>query len=216
MTDHGDQPLMQRALDFAFSLDASELVAQHRAQKAKHPEANPRKLADELIRRARWKGVAVGFGTGFPSNPWTILPAAIADVGIVLRMEVILAARIAMLFDEQYLDDNNPPYEVMIPIAGGRAMAEAVKELAIAGGKGMTKQAIKAILTKQTLAQFKKLMLKWFGIKVGQRAIISKTLPIVGGAIGGGWNFVEVRAVGERSFRYFADREKPQEGTPVV
>jgi hypothetical protein len=60
-------------------------------------------------------------------------------------------------------------------------------------------------------------MLKYFGLKVGQRAVISKSLPIVGGLIGSTWNYAELRIVGRRAYDYFADRpiEVPPEAAPA-
>lgn len=43
-------------------------------------------------------------------------------------------------------------------------------------------------------------MLKYFGIKVTQKGVVTKTLPIVGGLIGGGWNYIEVSVVKKEQF----------------
>ena len=48
-------------------------------------------------------------------------------------------------------------------------------------------------------------MLKYFGIKVTQKGIITKTLPIVGGMIGTGWNTVEVELIKRRVISYFSE-----------
>ena len=48
-------------------------------------------------------------------------------------------------------------------------------------------------------------MLKYFGIKVTQKGIITKTLPIVGGMIGAGWNAVEVELIKRRVISYFSE-----------
>jgi hypothetical protein len=95
---------------------------------------------------------------------------------------------------------------------GGRFMSELARELAIRGGMGATRSAIRSVLTKETLKQFKRLVLKYLGLKIGQKTIITKTLPIVGGVIGGTWNLFEVRIVGDRVYTYFS--EQPiQDGT---
>lgn len=59
---------------------------------------------------------------------------------------------------------------------------------------------------KSTLKKFKDVMLKYFAMKVTQKAVITKTLPVVGGLIGGGWNYVELRLVGGRVVNYFEGR----------
>ena len=48
-------------------------------------------------------------------------------------------------------------------------------------------------------------MLKYFGIKVTQKGIITKTVPVVGGVIGAGWNAVEVELMKRRVISYFSD-----------
>jgi hypothetical protein len=195
--------LLSKALHFAIGVDAEIAKGMIRSLRKAHPGADRRVIADALIRGARWKGAALGFGTGLPANPFVMLPAAIADAGTLLRMEVVLAAQIALLFDEAYLDDGEPPFELLVPIMGGRMMSEVARELAIRGGIGATRQAIRSILTKETVAQVRRLALKYLGLKVGQKAIITKTLPIVGGVIGSAWNFAEVKFVGDRIYAYF-------------
>ena len=131
------------------------------------------------------------------------IPAAITDAGLVLRTQIQLACRIALLFEPDFLNDGEPPYELLVPIMGKRAAAEMMRETAIRGGMGLTRAAIKKYLRKNVLKQFKRIMLKYFGLKVTQRGIITKTLPVVGGVIGGGWNLVEMRRVGQRVIDYF-------------
>ncbi|WP_437812397.1 hypothetical protein [Sorangium sp. So ce1078] len=82
-----------------------------------------------------------------------------------------------------------------------------MRELTIRGGMGVSREAIKKVFTKETLRQFKRIMLKYFGLKVGQRSLIAKTLPVVGGVIGGAWNYNELRVVGDRVYAYFEGRE---------
>lgn len=67
----------------------------------------------------------------------------------------------------------------------------------------MTRAAIKKYLSKETLKAFQKILLKYFGIKVTQKGVITKTVPIVGGAIGGVWNYFEVTGIKKRTIQYF-------------
>jgi hypothetical protein len=205
------QQAMQKALNFALAFDHEEVAGDVRAMRAKYPSSDRDKLVDRQISRTRWKSAAVGFGTGLPANPWVMVPAAILDVGTVLRMEVTLAARIALLYDPDYLADGETPYELMVPIMGGRLMSEFVKELGVRGGMGVARQTIRKVLTKQALRQFQRIMLKYFGMKVTQKAVITKTLPVVGGVIGGGWNFLELKIVGGRIRSYFDGAELAEE-----
>lgn len=85
------------------------------------------------------------------------------------------------------------------------ASSQLLREMGVRGGMGVTRAAIKKYLSKETLKAFKKIMLKYFGLKVTQKGIITKTLPIIGGLIGGVWNYIEVGRVKKRSIKYFGD-----------
>src|SRR5262249_28114672 len=140
---------LRKALDWALSVDRIEAVASVGELERKYPKESRRQLADRIISRARWWGAGAGFVTGLPANPWAALPAAVADVGAVLNVEIRMASRIALLFDREYFNDQEPPYELLVPIMGGRAAAEFMRELAIRGGMGASRQAIKKVLTKK-------------------------------------------------------------------
>ena len=83
-------------------------------------------------------------------------------------------------------------------------------------GKELTKDLIKKHLSKETLKQFKKIMLKYFGIKVTQKGIITKTLPIVGGFIGASWNAIEVSVMKNRVIKYLQADSQEVEVVSVV
>ena len=45
-----------------------------------------------------------------------------------------------------------------------------------------------------------------FGRRVTQRALITKTIPLVGCVIGGAWNAMEAEVVRNRTLRYLIDQ----------
>lgn len=140
---------------------------------------------------------------GLPANPWVAVPTATADVAVTLKTEVTAAARTAVIYDDRFFEDEDAQWELLIPVFGLNVSSQFARELGIRGGMGVTRAAIKKYLSKETLKQFKKIMLKYFGIKVTQKGIITKTLPIVGGLIGGGWNYIEVGRIRGRTIKYF-------------
>jgi len=64
------------------------------------------------------------------------------------------------------------------------------------------------------LKAFQKIMLKYFGIKVTQKGVTTKTLPIVGGLIGGAWNYIEDGSIKRRITDYFEGRYDITDGAP--
>ena len=41
---------------------------------------------------------------------------------------------------------------------------------------------------------------------VTEKALVSKTVPLIGAGIGAGWNYLELKAVGNRAVRYFQQK----------
>lgn len=195
--------MLTTALEWVVDVDVIEARAHADAARARRPEASPSELAEDVFSKAVWKATATGFVTGLPANPWAALPSGAADLAITLRIEVNAAAKVALLYDPSFFDDEDAKWELLVPVLGFSATSQFFREAAVRGGMGVTRQMIKTVLTKGTLVQFKRIMLKYFGLKVTQKALITKTLPIIGGIIGGGWNFFEVRALKGRVIAYF-------------
>ncbi|MBB1400079.1 hypothetical protein [Pseudoalteromonas sp. SG44-8] len=193
---------LTKALEWVVEIDPPAIIASVKAEREKYPDVSNRKLAEKAFSSARWKATSIGFATGLPANPWTAVPAATLDVAVTLRTEVAAVARAAVIYDENFFDDDDAKWELLIPIFGLNVGSQALREFGIRGGMGVTRAAIKKYLSKETLKQFKKIMLKYFGIKVTQKGVITKTLPVIGGLIGGGWNYIEVGRVRKRAISY--------------
>ncbi len=169
--------LSQWALDSALNIDRGEARADVRALRARYPSDSRYQLAKRLVARTRWKGTAAGVLTGLPSNPWVAGGAAALDVAALLRINISMAARIALLFDEKYLDDSEPPYELLVPVFGGRFASELAREAAIRAGMGVTRALIRAYISKGVLKTVKRFALKYLGLKITQRALITTDHP---------------------------------------
>ena len=70
-----------------------------------------------------------------------------------------------------------------------------LREIGVRGGMGVTRVLVKKYISKETIKQFQEIMLKNFRIKVTQKAVITKTLPNIGGFIVGIWNYIAVGRV---------------------
>ncbi|MCP4580944.1 MAG: hypothetical protein GY839_04960 [candidate division Zixibacteria bacterium] len=196
---------LMKVLEWVVDIDPPAVIASVQAERKNKPNISNAKLVKRTFSKAQWKATAAGIVTGLPSNPWVALPAATTDVAITLKTEVTAAARAAVIYNENFFDDEDAKWELLIPIFGMNASSQLLREMGVRGGMGLTRAAIKKYLSKETLKAFKKIMLKYFGLKVTQKGIITKTLPIIGGGIGGVWNYIEVGRVKKRSIKYFGD-----------
>lgn len=196
-----------KSLDWVIDLDPPAIIASVAEEIRKNPSLSNRRLAEIAFSKARWKATAAGIATGIPANPWLSAPAALVDVAATLKIQVLAAARVAIIYDKEFFNEEDAAWELLIPIFSISTGSQALRELGVLGGMGLTREAIKKHLSKETLKTFKKIMLKYFGIKVTQKGVITKTLPIVGGLIGGTWNYVEVTKIKNRTIKYFEGKE---------
>ena len=122
-----------------------------------------------------------------------------------------MAARIAFVYDPSFFEEENARYVLLVPVFGGSVASQILWDLGKRGGEELTFLLIKKHISKQTLRTLKRVMLKHFGMRIAQRGIIAKTVPIVGGAIGAGWNLQETRVIARRVVQFF-DLESRQHG----
>ena len=195
-----------KSLEWVIDIDTPAIIASVAEERRNNPTASNRQLAENAFSRARWKATATGVVTGLPANPWIAAPSAVLDVAATLKIEVLAAARVAVIYDVEFFKSEDAAWELLIPIFGINVGSQLLRELGVRGGMGLTRAGIKKYLSKETLKTFQKIMLKYFGIKVTQKGVIAKTLPIVGGIIGGTWNYAEVSGVKKRTINYFDDK----------
>jgi hypothetical protein len=205
MTD--ESKALLKVLEWVIDIDAPAILASVAAERNQHPELTNKQLAGNAFSHARWKATYAGLVTGLPANPWVALPAATTDIAVTLKTEVYAAARTAIIYDESFFDDEEAKWELLIPVLGLNVGSQFARELGIRGGMGVTRAAIRRYLSKETLKTFQKIMLKYFGIKVTQKAVITKSIPIIGVLIGGAWNYIEVNQIKSRTISYFENSE---------
>jgi hypothetical protein len=201
MTDENNA--LMEVLEWVVDIDLAAIVASVAEERNQHPELTHKQLAGKAFSHARWKAVSAGVATGLPANPWITLPAATTDIAITLKAEVYAAARTALIYDASFFDDEEAKWELLIPVLGLNVGSQFAREIGITGGMGITRAAIRKYLPKETLKAFQGIMLKYFGLKVTQKGVITKTVPIIGGLIGGAWNYIEVNQIKSRTISYF-------------
>ncbi|WYX19019.1 hypothetical protein WJ973_24525 [Achromobacter xylosoxidans] len=99
----GENKALMKSLEWVIDIDPPAILASVAAERRNRPDASKRNLAESAFSRVRWKATATGIATGLPANPWVAVPAATLDVAATLKMEVIAAARVAVIFDELFL-----------------------------------------------------------------------------------------------------------------
>ena len=218
MYDLLENSVVTRSLEMALVVDPHRSKAYVDALCRRFPEKDRRQLADYMIRQAQWWGASFGFITGVPGNPLIAAQAAFTDMVALLRTEVILACRIGLLFDRHFLDSDEPPYEILVPIMGTRAASEIARSALTIGGMELTRQAILKGLKTEGVTTFQRIMLRYLGMRITKRSLITRVVPLVGGVVGGGWNYLELKLVGDRVYRYFEgggqDGERGAGGRP--
>ena len=202
-----DNTWLGPVMDWILDVDVDAARGAVEGLRRKFPADNNRALVERVFATARYKGTASGVVTGLPSTLFLSAPAAATDAAVMLRLEVNAAAKAALVYDPRFFDDEASVYELLVPILGMSVMSQVLRELGVRFGMGVARQVILAVLSRGTLAAFKRVMLKYFGLSLTRRAVLTKALPIVGGLIGGAWNWAEMTAVRDRCITYFEGGE---------
>ena len=166
------------------------------------PNASREALALEAIAIARRRGVAVGGVTGVASNPLTMLPATLADVGAMLAIEGTMAGTVAALLDPASLDDPEQFRTDVLAVVFPAAVSQALRQVGIRAGGRFTKQVVQRAAGKGGFETLVKIAGKVLGTKLTGKSILGHGLPLVSVGIGAGWNWLEVTAVGKRAIAY--------------
>lgn len=178
---------------------AQELAAQH-------PGATPEQLARKAVASAKSWGVAAGTATGAAANPLIMFPAAVADIAAMLRIEGQMAGTIAALLDPPSLLDERTLQADVIAIVFPGAVSQALRQFGLRAGQRVTRTLIKKYVTESVLKDATRFAAKFMFIRVTKKAVLSKTVPLVGAGIGAAWNWVELEAVGKRAIHYYQRR----------
>jgi len=205
---------LDKVMRWALTFDPAVVRAEVEVLHARYPSIDQEDLGRKIYTKQAWKAAAMGFVTGLPGNLLVALPAGAADAIAMLRLEATAAVKVATLYEPTYLDSHEPQYELLVPIFGAGVVSQALREAGVLAGRQATKALIRKYLARGTLKTFQSVMVKAFGKKVLQRTLITKTVPIVGGVIGGSWNWIEIKLQGRRVIRYFADGDSPDDVEP--
>lgn len=168
------------------------------------------KIADDVIQYERLRVSGLSTALSMPGGVAMVatLPTDIAQYyGYMLRA----AQKLLYLYgfpeidinDEQLLDSATMNtiiicMGVMYGVAGANT---ALKTMATALGKGVEKKLINTALTKGTIYPIVKSVSKWFNVRMTKEifaGFFKKTIPVVGGVIGGGITYASFKPCCER------------------
>ena len=170
------------------------------------PGETPQQLARHAIAEARRWGATAGGVTGAAANPFIMIPAALADIAAVLRIEGTMAGTIAALLDPTVLDDRAAFEADLLSIVFPGAISQALRQIGVRAGQRLTRGLVRKYFAERLIQSAAGFATKRMFLHVSERAIVSKSVPIVGAGIGAGWNWLELHAVGRRAVSYYENK----------
>jgi hypothetical protein len=194
-----------KAFEWAFTGNPEDYKSYVQAKQNAHPQDTPRQLAERILASYAHKAAFQGFAAGIFGNPLYAAGGAIVDMAALLRFYASMTAYIGYLANPHYFADPDWRNDAILMLAGPKVVAELLGNVAVQGGKEITKVLLRKYLSKRLLRALQRLLLKWLGKKITQRAIFAKAIPLAGGIIGGVWNYAEVRIIGKRIMQYHFD-----------
>jgi hypothetical protein len=171
-----------------------------------YPGESSARLVRRVIDEAVTWGAAAGGATGVAANPLIMIPAAVADVAAMLRIEGRMAGTIAAIMDPASLDRPGAFGADVLSIVFPGAVSQALRQIGIRAGQRVTRKLVQRYLGEHLVQTVGRLTARYLFVKLSQKAVLTKTVPLVGAGIGAGWNWLEAHAVGRRAVRYFEGR----------
>lgn len=198
---------IMKALDYAYEkavngapgMNTAAELAENYAKKPESKKDQARSLIRWQVTKAGTTGFVTGLG-GFATMPVTIP----TDIAVVLYMQVRMIAAIAHLGGHN-LNDDRVKALVYLCLAGNSAQ-ELLKNAGIEISKKLATNMIKNI-SKDTIYAINKAVGFRLFTKFGEKGIINlgKAVPVLGGIIGGTFDGVATKAIGEVAIKAFID-----------
>jgi hypothetical protein len=167
-----------------------------------HPGLSPDAVAQMAVKDARKWAVAAGAISGVAASPLTFAPAAVADAVAMLRIEGHLAGTVAALLDPASLDDPDAFQRDVLRIIFPAAVGQALRRAGIAAGEKAAKAVVARAFTRGMAKEVLEVAAKRLGIRLTEKALATKTVPLVGAGIGAAWNWAELQVIGRRAISY--------------
>lgn len=189
--------------------DADDCRRAAKELRLRFPDRSAEQIAHIAAKESRKWAVSIGAATGIAANPLIMLPAAVADGAAMLKLEGKLAGTIAALLDPESLNDTEAFRRDVIRVIFPGAVSQALRKFGMRAGEEATKSMVRRLASREAGKEIGERAVKFLGIRLSEKAVATKTVPVVGAGIGAAWNWIEIQAVGARAVNYHLGREAP-------
>ena len=194
------------AFNWVISFDVNKVRDEVRLLRRRFPEATAYELAEQAFSDARLQVITAGAAMGLTANPLLSVAGALADFSVTTRTQVFAAACAAELLIPGFLDSESARHELLFPVLGSSILSQFGVALGLKAAQTATRGVVLKLINQRSLCLINTAMTRLFGRRVTQRALITKTIPLVGCVIGGTWNALEVQLIRNRTLRYLTDQ----------
>ncbi len=209
---HSSQDRLSRAVEWALSVPEDSCRRRVDRSRAEASSVEAKALAERMVKACAWKAGIEGFVTSFGSNVFIALPAALGDLLTMLHFYARLAAEIGYLADPHYFDDPAWRIDAYATVLGPKVLSRIAREVGVPFSKRLTTVGARKLLTDEVISTLQRRVPRWLGTRITRNGAITKSVPLIGGLVGGVWNYVEMRTIGRRIIDYhFGNRARPGE-----
>ena len=174
-----------------------EVLAEDYLQKSKNTDVAARKFIDYQVMKCATSGFVAGLG-GFITLPVSIP----ANVGSVMYVQMRMIACLAYMGG--YDTSSDQVQTLVYACLAGISIDQVLKNVGIQFGTKLTTSMIRKI-PGTVLTKINQRVGFRFLTKFGTKGIINlgKAVPVVGGVIGGGFDFAETKVIANRAYAMF-------------
>tara|TARA_Y100001933_G_scaffold236484_1_gene258486 strand:- start:129 stop:782 length:654 start_codon:yes stop_codon:yes gene_type:complete len=192
--------------DWVISFDDCKVRQEVELLRRRFPEATTYELAEQAFSDVRLQVITAGAAMGLAANPLLSVAGALADLSVTTRAQLFAAACAAELLIPGFLDTDTARHELLLPVLGGSVISQLGAEFGLKAAQTATREFVVRFINQRGLRVMNAVLTRVFGRRVTQRALITKTVPLVGCVIGGAWNAVEAEVIRNRTLRYLTDQ----------
>lgn len=196
----------QAALDGIPKVSSSvdTLVNEYRGKSETTAEAARKLISNQLI-KCSTSGFLSGAG-GALTLPVTVA-AVSANIGSVIYMQMRMVAALAQMGG---YDIHSDQVQTMVYVClTGKAMSDILKSAGIKTSERLAVNVIKKLPGSVCTAINRRVGMR-FVTKFGEKGVVNlgKMVPVVGGVVGGGFDFATTKMIGDNAYRMFIAEQK--------